>query len=170
MCLLDGQNFKIVKIKILIKSLIISLLFISCSEDESGPSSQGVDLELDVNQNRLDSIMVGFNNSEIQSDNFSLYSAKIVDSTLYIGVGYSGGCKSHQFELVWPEVINAIFPPDFSVILLHDANGDQCEAFLQELIEFDLSKNELGLSTESLEVMRLTIINGSNPDETVSNR
>lgn len=53
---------------------------------------------------------------------------------------------------------------------MHDSNGDNCEAYLTETLTFDLTDNSLGLSTDGIDNMRITVVNGSNPDEMVSNR
>ena len=103
------------------------------------------------------------------SDPFVLKSVKINrDSlTMSINVSYAGGCDKHQFSLIWPDGIILIYPPNFSVILNHDANGDMCEAWLSETLVIDLKDNSLRLSDQEIRDMTVTVINGSNPSEQV---
>ena len=105
------------------------------------------------------------------SDSFVIKSVKIDDTALkmHIEVSYGGGCQKHEFSLVWPEVITMIYPPNFGVILNHNANGDTCEAWLTETLTIDLQDDSLWLSDQEIRDMVVTVINGSNPDEKVPN-
>lgn len=60
-----------------------------------------------------------------------------------------------------------IYPPRYTVILKHLADGDACEAYVPETLIFDLSQYELGLTPETVGVMDLHVINGSDPDESL---
>ncbi|MTI21345.1 hypothetical protein E1176_09970 [Fulvivirga sp. RKSG066] len=104
-----------------------------------------------------------------RSDAFVINEVNVIDQMLHVSVSYSGGCKSHDFELSWPDVITAVYPPDFSVILCHDANGDNCEAYLTEVLKFEVP-DKMGFSDEAIEQMRVTVINHSNTNNKVSNR
>ena len=121
----------------------------------------------DIYQNTLSAI-----SEDGISDPFTINSVTIDDQKLkmFIEVSYAGGCKKHEFNLVWPDAIIAIYPPQFSIILNHDANGDNCEAYLTELLEIDLKDNNWKLDDQSIRDMSVTIINGSNPDEKVVNK
>ncbi len=103
------------------------------------------------------------------SDPFVINSVSINDNELkmFIEVSYSGGCEKHQFSLVWPEVIVTVYPPNFSIILNHNANGDTCEAWLTKTLVIDLQDDTLRLSDQEIRDMIVTVINGSNPDEKV---
>lgn len=104
-----------------------------------------------------------------QSDPFTLKSAVIdmVKQELQIEVQYSGGCAKHDFEIIWPETIIAIFPPVYPVILNHENNGDMCEAFLTETLVFSLTDSDLGFNQFTINNMIVEVINGSNKDEIV---
>ena len=58
-----------------------------------------------------------------------------------------------------------IYPPRFTVLLNHNAHNDLCEAYLSQTLYFDISVEDIGISPEDMEVIDLTIINGSNGDE-----
>lgn len=69
--------------------------------------------------------------------------------TLRVAVGHGGGCEAHEYVLCWPtQDVSASDPPVVALSLFHDANGDMCEAYLSEVLEFDLSplRTEHGLS------------------------
>jgi len=107
----------------------------------------------------------------VKTDGFTLKSVKIDDAELvmYIEVSYGGGCAKHTFDLIWPDIILGIYPPQFSVVLNHQANGDTCKALLTQTLKIDLTNNALNLDDQSIKDMTVTVINGSNPDEKVQN-
>lgn len=59
--------------------------------------------------------------------------------TLYVNVGYSGGCQEHEFNLYWHSLWAESDPPQTGVRLIHDSNDDFCEAYLTQTLQFDLS-------------------------------
>lgn len=70
-------------------------------------------------------------------DAFHLDSAYVEGDFLFMRVGYSGGCREHEFNL-WRLPPNALVPPPVELALSHDANGDMCEAYLTEWLIFSL--------------------------------
>lgn len=149
---------------------ILFLFLLSCADDEVVGNTLETSLAIDRNQQRFEQTSDNLDQDIIESDAFNLINVEIEDLELLITVSYAGGCKQHEFEVIWPEAITLIYPPDFGVVLIHESNDDSCEAFLTETLVFDLKNNELGLSDQELNEMRITVINGSNPDETKSNR
>lgn len=102
---------------------------------------------------------------------FFLDTAYIVGTALWVEVSYSGGCREHDFMMVWPEVITMVYPPDFGVTLYHNAKGDHCEAMISDTLKIDLQETPTGsFNPETISQMRLTVVNGSNPEEKESNR
>ena len=66
--------------------------------------------------------------------------AAVDGDTLEITVGYSGGCENHELVLCWPEqAFTEEVPVGAALELWHNANGDGCEAYLVETLEFDLT-------------------------------
>ena len=49
-------------------------------------------------------------------------------NTLFVNVGYSGGCQEHEFTMYWNGLWAESAPPQTGVRLIHDANDDFCEA------------------------------------------
>ena len=76
-------------------------------------------------------------------DPFNLNELNIQGDVLSAAVGYSGGCAPHEFDL-WasPTLTDGTadgLVPEYWLKLTHQANGDMCEAFIQEERFFDLS-------------------------------
>ena len=105
-----------------------------------------------------------------RTDAFDLKAVEVVDQTLEITVSYAGGCEEHDFTIDWPNVITAIYPPDFSVTLYHDSNNDLCEAYITEVLVFDIDESGMNLSDDEINNMKITVINSSDPEEQVSNK
>ncbi|MFN3167508.1 MAG: hypothetical protein ACE37H_10640 [Phycisphaeraceae bacterium] len=76
---------------------------------------------------------------DIKSDPFKMSQATIEGDVLKIKVSYSGGAQKHAFELYWNGLIAKSFPPQTTLVLKHDANGDNAEALITDTLEFDLS-------------------------------
>lgn len=147
------------------------LLFVlmSCEEETSKSTlTQSMSKEqLTIDQQSFDQAWAQLQTDNSNSDPFQLNGLRNDSTMLMIDVSYSGGCEAHDFELIWPEVITMVYPPRYAVILNHDANDDSCEAYLSSTLYFDLSQYELGLTPEIMEVVDLTIINGSNGEESL---
>jgi len=74
-------------------------------------------------------------------DPVDIDSAWVANDSLYLQVGYSGGCADHDFRLYGMRTLSlvTVFPPEGAMLLSHDANGDLCEAYLTEQIRFDIT-------------------------------
>ncbi|MEP2025532.1 hypothetical protein [Reichenbachiella sp.] len=118
-----------------------------------------------VDQDSFDQAWSSLQTSAPDSDPFDLVDLRNDSTLLIIDVAYGGGCEQHTFELIWPEVITMIYPPRYTVILNHDAHDDNCEAYLSSTLYFDLNETDLGFTPDIMNVIDLTIINGSNGDD-----
>ena len=154
----------------LIITLVLTVVMFQCQESSNnpGPAVEKSNLIIIREAQAYADALALLDVSE-GSDPFVLKSVKINrDSlTMSINVSYAGGCEKHQFSLIWPDAIILIYPPNFSVILNHNANGDMCEAWLSETLVIDLQDNSLRLSDQEIRDMTVTVINGSNPSEQV---
>ena len=63
----------------------------------------------------------------------------VAADTLTLAASYSGGCEHHDFTLVADNRFEASDPVALVLSMAHDANGDQCEAYLTESYRFDLA-------------------------------
>ena len=84
-------------------------------------------------------VFIGDAGDKFGSDSFVLNDATVTDDTLLISVSYSGGCKNHQFTLVASDSFLESSPVQLSVDIVHNANGDICEAWPTENYHFDLT-------------------------------
>ncbi|MDH5598619.1 MAG: hypothetical protein OEY34_05820 [Cyclobacteriaceae bacterium] len=150
--------------------IFIPLFWYGCESKINAPEVGNADLRVNYSQKLYDDIAAGKVSDTLSTDLFTIKEVSIMDTTLLIKVSYSGGCNDHTFDLVWPEIITQQYPPDITVYLYHDSNGDSCEALLTKTLAYDFSDCPLGLSKEAIQLMRITVVNGSNPENTVSNK
>lgn len=74
----------------------------------------------------------------LSQDAFTLLEAAIEGDTLRAQVGYGGGCRVHEFELVISRDFMESQPVQTTAVLAHDADDDPCEAFILTWLEADL--------------------------------
>jgi len=77
-----------------------------------------------------------------QRDNYNITNTYIQGDTLEITLQYSGGCEEHKFSLIgtgeFLDLMQAE-PVQTSIFLSHNANNDSCEAFITEVLFFNLT-------------------------------
>ena len=135
------------KLKIaIIYTLSLSIFIIGCQQlNNQMKTGPGEDLSVSVDDVSPDEIFytgavfIGDAKDKFGTDEYALNSATITDDTLNISVSYSGGCEEHQFTLVVSEGFLESFPVQLSVSIVHNANGDTCEAYPTENYRFDLT-------------------------------
>lgn len=92
------------------------------------PGAKCLDLE------EPDLFMSGF------EDPVWITSAEIADDCLHVAYRYSGGCKNHDVKLrIMPIFCGTPPLPPTTLELVHDANGDECEAALTGFASYDLT-------------------------------
>ncbi len=84
-------------------------------------------------------VFIGDAGDKFGTDEYTLNTAVIEGDTLQLNVSYSGGCETHQFTLVTAGIFLESFPVQLNVSVVHNANGDSCEAWLTEDFHFDLT-------------------------------
>ncbi|MEZ4385193.1 MAG: hypothetical protein R3A79_27950 [Nannocystaceae bacterium] len=65
---------------------------------------------------------------------------QITGDTLLLEVAYSGGCAEHDFGLCWDGAFLESDPVQVHVTVGHNGNGDACEAYPMEQLQFDLTE------------------------------
>jgi hypothetical protein len=78
------------------------------------------------------------NPSNETSDPFELNGIVINGDKVEVSVSYPGGCAQHTFEIIWDQMIMYSDPPQINMVIIHDNNGDICEAYITEVITFEL--------------------------------
>ena len=66
-------------------------------------------------------------------------SPTLANDVLTLNVSYSGGCKDHDFTLVLSEAFQESHPVKVQAVLAHNANGDNCVAWVTETYHFNVS-------------------------------
>lgn len=143
--------------------LIITAIF-SCKEGQD-----------DFKENRTSEIILkgslsGFldaisDRSSVNSDPFELKEVVISEDSVKITVSYSGGCRKHIFEIIWNETLSNTTPPGTAMIIIHNANGDMCEAYITETLAFCIC----GLTdTISFDTVYVGILNGWSSSDSIS--
>ncbi|MEQ9103037.1 MAG: hypothetical protein RIF36_07675 [Imperialibacter sp.] len=122
--------------KVVVSSLLVlafSLAVFSCQNEPITPSS-GFATSWEVN---ADTFIAA--TSQTTGDPFFIKKAVLNDSLLKVTVQYAGGCKKHDFKLVWDGTIDSsTIPAVATFALIHDGNNDMCEALPTEELTFDL--------------------------------
>jgi hypothetical protein len=85
--------------------------------------------------------------------------------SVVISVSYSGGCEQHFFEVVWDSAILYSNPPKIELILLHNSNGDQCEAYITEELVFSIKDLNASVSPENVSVGVSNGSDNTDPEE-----
>jgi hypothetical protein len=78
--------------------------------------------------------------SPAAKDAIDIQGAEVEGDTLRVRAAHGGGCRQHTYELQW----NGAFEKSEAGVakaelVLHDAHGDACEAFLSVQPTFDLT-------------------------------
>ncbi len=67
-------------------------------------------------------------------------SMKVKGDILSLFVNYSGGCKTHSFELFSDGAYAKSLPPQISICLKHNSNEDACRQLISQELKFNISK------------------------------
>ena len=70
---------------------------------------------------------------------YIIQSAEIKDSVLTINLSYTGGCKDHNFELMFNGMYMKSLPRKASLYLKHKSNGDICKKLILLELKYNLS-------------------------------
>lgn len=73
-------------------------------------------------------------------DPFQLTDFTVKNDSAYLTVSYGGGCKEHDFKVIWSERYYKTNPPETGILIVHNANGDECKALITETLAFDLTE------------------------------
>ncbi|WP_420438452.1 hypothetical protein [Candidatus Palauibacter sp.] len=99
---------------------------VGCGESPVAPGAPERNVVVEDGRNRGD-------------DPYVVNSAAIDGHELTLEVSYGGGCERHDFTLVISSTFLESDPVQLRAALAHEANGDACEAWITESIDFDLA-------------------------------
>ena len=140
---------------------------ISCKKEKSDPKSQNSS-SIILKESASEYSAALLDPLSVNSDPFTLDSIIVQGDKVEVTVSYPGGCTQHSFEIIWNETVTNSNPPGIDLAVIHDANGDSCEAYITEVLTFNL--DDLIDSTLA-EAVSVSAISGYNPcDSTVYER
>ena len=74
----------------------------------------------------------------VKTDSFTLLESNLEGDNLILLVQFGGGCKEHKWKLKTNGAYAKSFPPQITMNLEHNANGDMCRALLRDTLEFNI--------------------------------
>ncbi|HEX2968080.1 MAG TPA: hypothetical protein VHO46_03165 [Bacteroidales bacterium] len=140
--------------------LVVLALF-ACDDNKT----QQVDSRLILTRSSTEFMNVLGGNQNYAGDPFKINGADIRNDSVIVSISYSGGCTRHNFKVIWNEAFAKSNPPQTEFILVHDAQGDGCEAYITENLSFSLSDLTGPVVYDTVLV---SIINGNSPDDKIS--
>jgi hypothetical protein len=139
--------------KILIKFLpliVIVFLNISCNNGDDGNSQtlDGADTgqnevliaKLRINEDVFNTINTNRTNKIRKGEAYSINNVKRDGDFVQINLSYSGGCKIHDFEIIWDGIVYTDEPCHMNLLLIHNANNDTCEALITSTVAVNLKE------------------------------
>ncbi len=148
-------------------------LMVSCSDigesdditlDSSFNDSSTSTIVLRINEELFSTIENNRKNSIPIGDTFTINNLKKEGDYLKVNLSYSGGCKSHGFEIIWDGIIYTDAPCFINFLIIHDGNGDTCEANITETIDINLM--ELLGDVEQKDICGYNLFSSFNTSET----
>ncbi len=76
-------------------------------------------------------------------DPLTIEDAKIAGDALVLDLSYGGGCETHDIGLCWDGSLAESDPVQTWFDVSHDGHDDNCDAWIQEQRQFDLSPQKL---------------------------
>jgi hypothetical protein len=135
----------------LLPLIVIVFLNISCSKSDDGNipyASDGanpgqnevLNAKLRINEDVFNTINTNRTNKITKGEAYSINNVKRVGDFLQINLSYSGGCKLHDFEIIWDGIVYTDEPCHMNLLLIHNANNDTCEALITGTIVVNLEE------------------------------
>jgi len=121
---------------------VAGALAVSCEKNDLGQNSEVYPATISLNPgvNDYTDAMRDSSQAEVPNagDAYHLQGIRFDNGKLIATVGYGGGCGTHSFEVQGKISLEFIHPPNADIVIIHQANGDNCEAYVTEDIEIDL--------------------------------
>ena len=76
---------------------------------------------------------------DLKSAPYIIKSLLLVENEIRMGISYTGGCKSHDFQLVVNRDLISRPTKYINLNLYHDDNGDRCKKIVSDKLVFDIS-------------------------------
>ncbi len=137
----NSRGFTTVLITLLVLLVIGAIGYLSFRNNKtSAPDSSLTTTSNPAPTSDSDVNQINIQDSYEHKDDYQLNNVSIEKDTLVLNVSYSGGCKDHTFDLIWKG--GNFFetnPLQADLFLIHNANNDNCEAYITKELKFDLT-------------------------------
>ena len=151
------------KINVFMMILLASLMIISCNKS-SNETNVVVKSEIVLSKSGEDYAAAYTNRSPAISSPFDLKDISVKDGNVELTVAYSGGCKKHNFEIIWDDKIDSGNPAVINLIVIHHDNDDTCEANIKENLKFTVSDL---LDNIVIKEYSVDVSSGYTPDDSI---
>ena len=129
---------KIMKNSILL-FLALGFIFANCASKKHASSENNLPNKKKMKKDeKIENAILG--EFPIQTDSIDILSIVIKQNNLLIKIGYAGGCEKHSFSLIGNKYISKSLPPIRRIILKHEANNDQCKAYITEELKINIEE------------------------------
>ncbi|HLN54572.1 MAG TPA: hypothetical protein VK207_01200 [Bacteroidales bacterium] len=122
--------------KMLLFGISLILALASCDDNKTIPP----DAQLTLLRSATEYNNVLNGSQEARGNPYNILDFRIDGDSAFISLSYAGGCNPHTFEVIWSESYAESYPPQTSILLLHDSHGDACKALITETLAFDLAR------------------------------
>jgi hypothetical protein len=85
----------------------------------------------------------------------TIKAVSLTANILKIEIEYTGGCKTHQFNLVGSQMISKSLPPIRAINLIHASDNEECKQLINDTLYFDLK--DLAYKQEAGSVIKLNL-------------
>ena len=102
-------------------------------------------------------------------DTFLINNVQIYKNFLKFNISYSGGCMEHIFKLISTSFMES-YPVQVNILLSHEDNNDSCEAWITEILIYDISPLKVSWQKLYNEKNGIIIMNIENWEESINYR
>jgi hypothetical protein len=121
--------------------LFLIIFSVACHKKLGKHSSTTKHTPTTNNSSKIKNLIVDFNVDMKQTGSeYIIDSVKIKNDILSLFVNYSGGCKTHSFELYSNAAYAKSLPMQTWVCLKHTGNDDACRQLISEELKFNISQ------------------------------
>ena len=124
--------------------ILFTIIFNAACHKKNGNytnKSKNTPVVANVKSSEIKNLIVDPNvNINQTGSEYVIDSVKINNDILSLFVNYSGGCKTHSFELYTNAAYGKSLPPQEWVVLKHKSNDDACRQLISEELKFNISQ------------------------------
>jgi hypothetical protein len=91
-----------------------------------------------------------------KSDPYTITNVSVSGKNLKISINFSGDCNEHNFKLIGSEAISKSLPPQRSIVLIHESNGDACKKLVEKTLTYNIEAFSYQKETGSTILLNLS--------------